>query len=721
MNIVNKLTLRHLRLNRGRTLMTIMGIVLSVAMVCCVAGFVMSMRDLLLREIRERKGDWHVVYVDITKETAAQIAGEDILASFYTGDGDTEGLTNIYLRLDHPDRDILEVAGGIAEKYGVETWGGNTELLALEGVFPHDNVMTTFVTIAVIAIVIIMTGSVIVIANAFYISSSERVRQFGLLKSAGATGGQLGRSILFEAAVLAAVAIPIGILLGFAIQAVVLWLTNDLLGEVSALNRNAIAFRVVFDPLVVWLSVGIAVLTVLVSAWLPARRAARTSPIDAIRQTKDIKIRARKLKTSRLTRALFGFEGTLAAKSLKRSRGKYRATVVSLTVSIILFVSMSSFIWTLNKGVGMEYGGHDLDVLVYTTGDLATLDEVDGLIRSLPDAQVFMSRGTALGTVPPDGFYTKRAEDNGLAMPYPMLMLQPTPDADFAKIVPSGGDGMRGILVNTTGTLHIDNKIVEFSPYVCAPGTVLNFGVDLLGDDPQIMGSVTVSAVVKEIPDFIPAALFQGDYINVFIPETAYRAFFLSREADMKGWTSTQYAITADDPDAFCEKAWELLSEYRDLEDGYVSINNFAQTTRLNRNITLIFMIFGYGFIAMLSLIAVTSVIATISTGMALRRQEFAMLYSAGMTPGGMNKMLSLESLLYGLKSLIIGLPMGVALSYLIYLAMGNVAEFAYQPPWSAMFISAAAVMLLTFGTMRYGKAKLNKISIVEAIRSEAV
>jgi putative ABC transport system permease protein len=143
--------------------------------------------------------------------------------------------------------------------------------------------------------------------------------------------------------------------------------------------------------------------------------------------------------------------------------------------------------------------------------------------------------------------------------------------------------------------------------------------------------------------------------------------------------------------------------------------------TRLNRNITLIFMLFGYGFIAMLSLIAVTSVIATISTGMALRRQEFAMLYSAGMTPGGMNKMLNLESLMYGLKFLLIGIPVGLALSYLIYRAMGATAEFAFALPWIAVAISTLAVMLLTFSTMRYGKRKLRRISIVEAIRNEAI
>lgn len=95
------------------------------------------------------------------------------------------------------------------------------------------------------------------------------------------------------------------------------------------------------------------------------------------------------------------------------------------------------------------------------------------------------------------------------------------------------------------------------------------------------------------------------------------------------------------------------------------------------------------------------------------------MLYSAGMTPGGMNKMLNLESLLYGVKSIVIGLPIGTGLSYLLYKSMYGTIGFAYELPFGAMLISAVAVMLLTFVTMRYGKRKLNKISIVEALRSE--
>lgn len=711
MNIVNRLTVRHLRQNRSRTLITLMGIMLSVAMVCAVAGFVMSLHDMLLRTIKESKGDWHFTYIDITEETASQIADEDVFGRYYTETGSTEGLVKLYLRMNHPGRDCRDVARGIAEKYNVGVWGGNTELLALEGVISQDqdNVMKTIIAIAVIATVIIVVGSVIVIANAFYISSSERVRQFGLLKSVGATKNQIGRSILFEAFLLAVMAIPLGIALGFAVQAVVLWLTNGLLDELSAMNNGSFSFHVVFDPIIIGVSVAIAAVTLLISAWIPARRAAKTSPIDAIRQTKDIRIRQKKLKPSPLTGFLFGFEGVLASKSLKRSRGKYRATVISLTVSIVLLISVSSLIWMMNKGVDMEYGGFDLDVLLSTTGSLEKIDDMYRILSDAPETEVKMIRRTAFETVVPEGFLTEKAQNKLTDQKMYGLLLYAMPDEEFSKIVSGSSGGIDGILINTTGAFHHDGKSVEYTPYNGQIGMKLPLsGKDDKGERVSF-GEITVAAIVEKIPDGILAPLYEGYHINILVPETMYRRLYRTDNS------FTDFCVKADDPDAFCENAETLLHRYNEA----FTVLNVSQMTRLNRNITLVVMLFGYGFIAMLSLIAVTSVVSTISTNMALRKQEFAMLYSAGMTPGGMSKMLNLESLLYGVKSIVIGLPIGVGLSYLIYKAMSGTMEFAYQLPLNAMLISAAAVMLLTFGTMRYGKRKLSKISIVEALRSE--
>ena len=733
MNIINKLTIQHLKMNRSRTVITILAIVLSVAMICCVAGFLASARDMGMREIKSMKGDWHVAYNAITRDVAEAIAGEAVFASYYTQDNEEAGLVNIYLRLEKPKRDALEAAEEIAGKYGVGRWSSNRELLAIEGALPDGNVMATVISIAAICIAVIVAGSVIVIANAFFISSSERVRQFGLLKSAGATSQQIKRSILFEALLLTVIAIPVGVAAGFLIQAGVLWLTNNLLVDLFALNNTKVSFRVVFDLRTILVSIVIAMATVLASAWLPARRAAGVSPIDAIRQTKDIRIRSKNLKTLGLTRRLFGFEGELAAKSLKRSRGKYRATVVSLTVSVVLFISMSSFVGAVNKGVEMEFGGYDFDVLIGSIEDVAVSDRMGEALNAIPGAQVRKMRRMVIETILPDGFITENTPTN-IAEHVEEgdtsdLMLYPISDEEYAKIIPVTWESIIGVLLNTA-TLTADDKIKEVSPFSCSPGTVLpimpaGWGEALSqGGSPAFSNAViTIGAVITEIPEAIPGALLDSGHIHIFIPESVFRMFFVGERKVMDTPADTMFIVsTEEDPDAFCEKAWEMLTPYLfpgEMDDFF--IQNVSQYTRLNNNITTIVVLFSFGFIAMLSLIAITSVISTISTGMALRRQEFAMLYSAGMTPGGMNKMMNLESLLYGLKSLAIGLPAGVTLSYMIFQAMSLTFTFAYQLPISAMLICAAAVMLLTFGTMRYSKGKLGKIHIVEAIRSEVI
>ena len=725
MNIVNKLTLRHLKLNKGRTAMTILGIALSVAMVCCVAGFLMSARDLLYQEIRGN-GDFHFAFYGVTPETATQIENEDVFSTYYTKPGTAEGkpvegTLNVYLRLANPSRESVAAAEEAAKKYEYAGMQINNQLLAAEGVFVMDNVLFTFVVIAVIAIAIIVIGSVIVIANAFYISASERVRQFGLLKSVGATSSQLRRSVLFEALILMLIALPIGILVGFLIQSAVLWMTNNLLFEIFSLNvhNGTLAFRVIFNPWIICVTAAVAVLTILISAWLPARRAAKTSPIDAIRQAKDIQIKPKKMKTSRLTQRLFGFEGTLASKSLKRSKGKYRATVISLTVSIVLFLSMWSFVWVLNKGVEMQYGGYDFNVLVRGTGGIKTVDMIDKDLRSIPDAQIQTTITTQFGTIAPDGFIKGNTPAGKAGTDELPIYICPIPDAKFAKINTPDGS-IPGIFVNTA-TFSTEHKKVQMSPFNCEPGIKLSLLAAIPGGELRETGVVTVSSVVTDVPDYMTPLIFDGTAAFVLIPESSFRALFTEYPEIMNLRTESYYMATAGDPDGFSGAAKKLLAAIP-LEDGEnYQVQNIAQLTRLNQNIRLIVMLFGYGFIAMLSLIAVTSVIATISTNMKLRRKEFAMLYSTGMTPEGMDKMLNLESLLYGLKSLLIGLPVGLALSYLIYSAMTATMDFAYEFPWLAVAISAAAVMLLTFGTMRYSRRKLGGISIVEAIRNEAI
>ena len=206
------------------------------------------------------------------------------------------------------------------------------------------------VGLVAILIGLIMFGSIALIYNAFSISVSERTKQFGLLKSIGATNKQLRGTVLYEALVLCAVAIPLGLLvgcLGIGVTLRALRGTFDtILGE-----NGGVQMGIALNGWVLLFAAAIGLLTAVISAWVPAQRAARIPAIDAIRQTRDVAVRGRQVKTSKLTYKLFGFPGMLAAKNFKRNRKQYRATVVSLFLSVVLFISASSFCAYLTESV----------------------------------------------------------------------------------------------------------------------------------------------------------------------------------------------------------------------------------------------------------------------------------------------------------------------------------------------------------------------------------
>ena len=133
----------------------------------------------------------------------------------------------------------------------------------------------------------------------------------------------------------------------------------------------------------------------------------------------------------------------------------------------------------------------------------------------------------------------------------------------------------------------------------------------------------------------------------------------------------------------------------------------------------LVVNVFSYGFIVLISLITTANVLNTISTNINLRRREFAMLKSVGITPGGFNRMMNFECVFYGLKALLYGLPLSLLATYLIYLSMSQGLGMAFTLPWTAILIASASVFLVVFVTMMYSMSKIKKENIVDALKNE--
>ncbi len=260
----------------------------------------------------------------------------DVYPMLTLADGE-EGLTlwtRAYVKT--APRHVWELIQG-KEFHDIEV---NETLLAIYGQSRYKNFTTILLWLTVALCGIIVVGSVSLIYNSFSISLSERTKQFGLLSCIGATKKQLRRAVYAEALFLGLPGIPIGVLCGYGGITVTLWLLKDRLSLILGESTNYVSLHGVFSPLALAIGAVLALGTLLLSADLPAKRATAISPLEAIRQNRDYRIpkRGRKLRPS-----LFGLPGTLAKSYYRVSRGKYRATLISLTISLILFLSAAGF------------------------------------------------------------------------------------------------------------------------------------------------------------------------------------------------------------------------------------------------------------------------------------------------------------------------------------------------------------------------------------------
>ncbi|MBR1780508.1 MAG: FtsX-like permease family protein, partial [Oscillospiraceae bacterium] len=365
MNILNTYTRKSLLRNRTRTLVTVIGILLSMALFTAVIEGAYSGQQYLIRSVIAADGDWHVAFSGTTQVDLERIEADPLYLSHeYVVDEDADNLVLQVKTKTTKMNEVQDFAVRIGADYSL-----HRDLLMMYGGFGSSYFTSALYGFAAVLVGLVFFGSVSLIYNSFSISVSERTRQFGILKSIGATKKQIRRSVLYEALVLAGVGIPLGLIVGCVGIGLTLYFLRDAFSA-FVMDGSEVKIRLVLNPLILLCAVLVCLLTTLISAWVPARRAMRVMPIDAIRQSGDVKIRAKEVRTSRVTEKLFGFEGTMASKNFKRNRKRYRSTVVSLFLSVVLFISAASFCAYLTDTVdsATDYDTGE-DIAYYTVGD----------------------------------------------------------------------------------------------------------------------------------------------------------------------------------------------------------------------------------------------------------------------------------------------------------------------------------------------------------------
>ncbi len=619
----------------------------------------------------------------------------------------------------------------------------NERLLPWMGASGRSNYVSFFLVILATLIALIVCGSVLLIYNAFAISIGERKKQFGMFASVGASSAQIRRIVLTEAGVIAAIGIPLGMLGAVVGVGVLLKLTQGIVSQLIVDAEQGM--QLMISPPVIGLTVLLSAATVLLSAWIPARRAARVSPIDAIRQSGEIQEgKPLNLRASPLIQRVFGFEGVLALRSLQRDRKRYRTTVLSLMLSIVLFVAFNALMLYTNTTRSMASQAMNFDLIIDLDHRQSHAKHFADLVSQLPEVQrVTYRRSTYEQYAPARAVITDPAhqalrELNSLRfenLPRAVeggtyqfvLEVSALGPVEFNRYAAQLGLDVQqysdpsaplGILVNHT-SLRQGGKLYDFDLFNLRPGDTMAASPMPGWSSPQTGGEApanltwTVGAVTQETPvGFMGVTLVP----QLFVSDAVFDGLS-DRLLQLGPINPGAMYVQSDDPDVAVEVIERL---YKETVGGNFSYFSWEEFNRSNNLQTLMTNLFFYGFLTLITLIGVINIVNTLDTNIKLRRREIAMLKSVGLTPGGFLRMLRYESLFYGLTALLYGLPLGIALSVFIYYQFDSgVSAFAFTLPWGAIVGCIVGILAIVFVTMMVSGAMIRNDNIVNTIKDE--
>lgn len=676
-------------------------------------------------KVRETKTYTVVGFYD-----ASPLQSSNAAYDCYTGPVKVHGeeQVTLYAALKNP-REVYEFVRENLVESQVRYNGG---LLRWLGAFDNDNVNPILNGLYTVLISVIMVGAVSLIYNAFSISLRERTVQFGILSSVGATKKQLQRTFLYEALAVSLIGIPLGILSGV----VGIGVTLHFVGPGIAMFIHGVESDIALRVSVSAMSAAgvIAFLTVLISAWIPARRIRKLTPLQAIRSSEDIKITGKEVKTSKLTQKFFGLEGVLAKKNYQRDRRKYRTTVCSLTISIVLFVTASLYTEYLVKTGQFVLEAPAIEMRYTYYGEEVPVEKIREVVEEVPETKELWSlysSYTELRTTYEKELESRRwfsenlEKDDGLYLSCNVMIL---PEEIFQSIT---GKSSEEYLLKTkkTGAVPVAymDEIRSFNGETgryerveafetldrnqALTGGIMSYGEEKTSF--QTMGEwMLLDKIQREqLPDdFVD--LFDSSSPDLFVSEAIYEAY-------QECWTDRgTYEVLIKCPDY--KKGFQALEKdmkEAGLLDENGSLMNLAEEYERDRGILLAIRVMTYGFVILISLIAVANIFHTISTNLLLRRKEFAMLRSMGMSRKGFRKMLSYECLIYGFRSIVYGVIFSVLMSFLLYQILYTGWDTAYLMPWSYLAIGAVGVLLVVAVTMIYTMRKIAVTNIVDELK----
>lgn len=606
----------------------------------------------------------------------------------------------------------------------------NYYLLAYEGANLSDGTMEMLYMLGGIIMGIILVSSVFVIRNGFAISITERLKQYGMLSSIGATKKQVKKSVYFEGIVLGLIGIPLGILSGIFAIDILLKIVNYILEEY--INDTELIYNISWAAIV--LSIFISTITIWLSCKSSARKASKITPIEAIRNADDIKLKAKKVKCPRIITKIFKTGGEIAYKNLKRSKKKYRTTVISIIVSVVTFIAISSFIDFGFKMSGSYYTEIGYNVTVYDMANrgIETKDSLNQTYERLLEVskldgikEYSIKRSNVIEVDSKNNLsdfgklvrsHMAEIDENEANDKITIMALGKEEYVRFVKKINGKYDDYKdgAILIDEFISYDENGKKIQDSLYTWQKGDTISGKIGYSGETEKQTTekelSIKIVAKTAERPMGLENLYSTSAFLIVsdeYIEQIEYTSL---GGIDIKAEDSFKV-----------EEEIKQFYKSKNINENDVLISNVEEAVKANNAIVLVISIFLYGFIAVITAIGITNIFNTITTNMNLRKKEFAMLKSIGMTKKEFNRMIRLESILYGLKSLIIGIPIGTLLSFAIFKAFETNMGMQYALPLKAIIISIIFVAIVIGIIMKYSMSKINKQNIIETIRNDNI
>lgn len=616
-----------------------------------------------------------------------------------------EGETNAYIAFKNP----LDSETSIDEILGINLNSGkiseyrysiNYEILKWESFNTNlgDSSLNMMIAVAIIVIAIIILTSVYCIKNTFSISLTEKIKMYGMLSSIGATKKQIKKSVIQEGMILSLIGIPVGILVGILLVYILVIAVRGALSGIL----DIVVFKITLLPILISIILGIV--TVYLSCLSAARKAKKITPLEAIKSSNDIKIKSKKIKSPKIIKKIFGVGGVIAYKNLKRSKKKYRTTVISIAMSVFVFIASSTLINYAFEAMGGYYKDYDYNIkftstskdgqelkqilnnenfsnytLLYKTNSILKITDMSKLSEF--GKTVFIENDLYKNNEIPVEIYGLNSED------FKEYLEKLGVDYDKNKD--------KAVLLDYYSLYKegktIKNRLLTYSPNDSISGNV---------EDKEF--NVSISKITETVPDGLEGTYFYSAVIVLNVDEYGNNFNFVPN----------MLTTNSEEPDDLAKRSQKYDNMY---------VTNIASEVRFYDSVRLVVYIFAYGFIGIITLIGVTNIFNTLTSNIDLRQREFAMLKSIGMTKKEFNKMINLETLFYSLKALIFGIVLGLIASFAIYKAFAQSLDYGFKIPMQAMLISILFVFVIVFIIMKFAIGKINKQNIIDTIRKENI